>query len=266
MTPAASPHDVTVIVPCFNEEDGLPSLAAQLAEVEAAVAPNYRLRWLFVDDGSTDRTPELLASLARGRERIGVVTHAQNRGIGAALRTGIGAAETELVASIDSDFTYDARELAHMLPLLGDEVALVTASPYHPGGKVCDVPRWRLWLSRIASGLYRRTLRSQLHTFTSCFRVYRRSAVTNLPLVEDRFLGPAELLCELLIRNERVVEFPATLSSRIYGQSKMKTIRTIAQHFRLLARYARKGRQARPDRTANTLSHPLQYDTIQETP
>jgi glycosyltransferase involved in cell wall biosynthesis len=234
-----------VIVPCFNEEDGLPSLAAQLADVEAAAAPAYRLRWLFIDDGSTDRTAEMLASLARARERIHVLTHPQNRGIGAALRTGIAAAETELVASIDSDFTYDARELALMLPLLAEDVALVTASPYHPCGKVCDVPRWRLWLSRIASGLYRRALRSQLHTFTSCFRVYRQSAVANLPLIEDRFLGPAELLCELLIRGERVVEYPATLSSRVYGQSKMKTVRTIAQHFRLLARYARKGRQAR---------------------
>ena len=64
-----------------------------------------------------------------------------------------------------------------MLPLMTGSVDLVTASPYHKDGGVRNVPGWRLFLSRGASFLYRRVLRSKLDTYTSCFRVYRRSSV-----------------------------------------------------------------------------------------
>jgi dolichol-phosphate mannosyltransferase len=98
------------------------------------------------------------------------------------------------------------------------------------------VPGWRLKLSKTASWMYRRVLRHKLHTYTSCFRIYRRSAVTGIELRKTNFLGVAELLGRLDLRGSKIVEYPATLEVRMLGRSKMKTARTILGHIRLMTR------------------------------
>jgi len=123
-----------------------------------------------------------------------------------------------------------------MIPLLTDGVDMVTASPYHPEGRVRNVPPWRLRLSRGASFLYRRILHQKLHTYTSCFRVYRRSAVLGLEAREKGFLGIAEMLAMLDLQGGKVVEYPTTLEVRLLGRSKMKLLWTIAGHLRILVR------------------------------
>lgn len=228
---------VTVVIPCYNEEASLPYLANTLKSVEATLA-EYDLRFLFVDDASRDQTAGMLERLVAGRPNYTLVRHERNRGVAAAILTGIQNARSEIVCSIDCDCTYDPHHLRGMIPLLAEGVDLVTASPYHPQGKVRNVPPWRLSLSKGASFLYRRVLRHKLWTYTSCFRVYRRSAVAEIKLKEGGFLGVAEMLGRLDLRGARIVEHPATLEVRIFGQSKMKTLRAVAGHLRLLLRLA----------------------------
>ena len=81
-------------------------------------------------------------------------------------------------------------------------------------------------------------LKQQLATWTSCFRVYRRSDILDLPLKEDGFLGTAELAAQLVLNKRPIVEYPATLEVRLFGLSKMKTVKAILSHLRLLARIA----------------------------
>src|SRR5205085_2627348 len=111
-------------------------------------------------------------------------------------------------------------------------------SPYHPAGQVTGVPAWRLWLSRLASRLYSLVMRNQLHTYTSCFRVYRKSSVSHLPLSRGGFVGVVELLWQLDRRGGTIAECPAVLTARTTGQSKMRTVRTALAHLRLLAEAA----------------------------
>ena len=73
-------------------------------------------------------------------------------------------------------------------------------------------------------------------TWTSCFRVYRRAAVADLPLDHPGFLGTAELLVRVLRRGGRVAEHPCVLEARLFGFSKMKVLRTIRGHVGLLWR------------------------------
>jgi hypothetical protein len=125
-----------------------------------------------------------------------------------------------------------------MLPLMKPGVAMVTASPYHRDGNVRNVPGWRLTLSHGLSVMYRVLLRRKLSTWTSCFRVYRKSQILDLPLNETGFLGTAELAAQLCLHDRVIVEHPAVLEVRLFGASKMKTLRTIRSHLRLLARMA----------------------------
>ncbi|HYL06379.1 MAG TPA: glycosyltransferase family 2 protein [Thermoanaerobaculia bacterium] len=240
--PARQP--VTVVVPCFNEELTLPYLANTLRSVEAALDAHYDLRFVFVDDGSCDGTWEALQRSFGGRRRHTLLRHDVNRGVAAAILTGIRHADSEVVCSIDCDCTYDPHQLRRLIPMLEDGVDMVTASPYHPQGRVCNVPAWRLALSKGLSRLYRLVLHHQLATYTSCFRVYRRAAVAGLPVEAGGFLGVAEMLGRLDLAGGRIVECPAVLEVRLLGRSKMKIGRTMAGHLRLLARLAA-GRQRR---------------------
>jgi polysaccharide deacetylase family protein (PEP-CTERM system associated) len=245
-TPVKTRTPVSIVIPCFNEELILPYLSNTLKSVEAALEDDYELRFIFVDDSSTDATPQSLRQLFGSWTNCIFVRHTRNLGVAAAILHGIRHAETEVVCSIDCDCTYDPHELRNMIPLLTDGVDMVTASPYHPQGGVRNVPEWRLALSKGASMLYRRVLRQRLFTYTSCFRVYRRSALVNLRLGETGFLGVAETLGRLDLGGAKIVEHPATLEVRLFGRSKMKIARTIGGHLRLLVRLLAMRMRERP--------------------
>ena len=224
-----------MIVPLKDEAEGLAALAPRLDALQARLASLADVEFVLVDDGSTDATWAELESRFAARADVRLERHPQNRGLSAAIRTGMLATDAPLCASIDGDLSYDPGELEHMLPLLqGTDAAIVTASPYHPDGGVEGVPRWRLFLSRTLSRGYRVLLRSEIRTWTSCFRLYRRAAVVDLPLDHPGFLGTAELLVRVLRRGDRVVEHPCVLGVRQFGASKMKIARTIVGHLRLL--------------------------------
>jgi hypothetical protein len=229
---------VTLVVPCYNEEHSLPYLANTLRSVREALSRNYEIEAIFVDDHSSDRTWQVLDELFGGHPHVVRLRHETNRGVAASILTGLRHAGTEIVCSIDCDCSYDPHDLASMIPLLRDDVALVTASPYHPKGHVHNVPAWRLLLSKSLSRIYRIVLRQPLHTYTSCFRVYRRSALIGTQPERGGFLGIAELIGKLALSGAEIVEHPATLEVRVLGHSKMKILQTIAGHLGLITSLA----------------------------
>jgi polysaccharide deacetylase family protein (PEP-CTERM system associated) len=233
-TASRAPLPATVVVPCFNEAETLPYLIRTLDGVKSELCPRWTLSFVFVDDGSSDATWRKLQSLVGHRADCQLVQHPGNRGIAAAILTGIRASADEFVCSIDADCTYDPHRVVDLLNALEDGADLVTASPYHPLGTVRHVPSWRLGLSRTLSALYRRRLGSPLHTFTSCFRGYRKSHFVGTRLLHEGFLGIAELLAAAIRSGARVTEVPATLEARLIGYSKLKVLRVIAGHLRLL--------------------------------
>ncbi|HEY0657107.1 MAG TPA: glycosyltransferase family 2 protein, partial [Pyrinomonadaceae bacterium] len=231
---------VSVVIPCYNEEPTLSYLANTLRSVEENLSEHgFSPEFIFIDDCSKDNTLEKLRELFGQKENVRIVPHETNKGVAAGIMTGLREAKTEIVCSMDCDCTYDPHELVRMLPLLTENIDLVTASPYHPAGGVRNVPGWRLFLSKGASFLYRRVLHSKLDTYTSCFRVYRRSSVIDLPIEEKGFLGVAEMLGRLDLEGGRIVEFPAVLEVRLFGFSKMKTARTIFGHLKLISKLSK---------------------------
>lgn len=227
---------VSVVVPMFNERECVASLMTSLAGVEVQLGDRYAFEFVLVDDGSQDETVALLNAAIAGRANYRLVEHGVNRGIGAAISTGISVASHEAVVSMDCDGSYDPLLMGELLPLLAEGVDLVTASPYHHAGGVENVPLWRLRLSRLASQLYGLACRHKLSCYTSCFRVYRRSAVVDLQLENPGFVGVAELLCQVLQQGGVVVEHPAMLRSRVAGHSKMRVVRASLGHLRLIGR------------------------------
>lgn len=237
---AAAAHTVpvAVVIPCYNEALALPYLFNTLEEMRLRFAGSYRLSFIFVDDGSTDETAEIVQRHLKNHPDSTLVRHARNQGLTAAILTGIRAADTDIVCSIDCDCTYDPHQLAAMIPLLTEGVDLITASPYHAQGRVRNVQGWRLALSKSASALYRLVLRHKLQTYTSCFRVYRRRAILGLDVREPGYLGIVELLGKLDLNGGGILEHPTVLEARLLGHSKMKVVGNIVGHLGLLCRLA----------------------------
>lgn len=230
--------DITIVVPCYNESETLGFLRKTLSELEKELFRNgYRANFIFVDDASTDGTYEKLKSLFSWNN-VRILKHQKNLGVAASIMTGLMASETEIVCSIDCDCSYDPRELIQMLPMLDEKTDMVTASPYHTKGNVKNVPKWRLILSKGASYLYKVILRSNVSTYTSCFRVYKRSRFLNVSIQEKGFLGVAEMIGKVLLLGGKVTEHPTTLRVRLFGFSKMKTLRTVLGHLKLLSKLA----------------------------
>jgi len=228
---------VTIVVPCYNEQETLPYLAKTLKGVESELSSlNYSMRLIFVDDKSTDATVETINALFGEMDNATLIEHQVNQGVAGAILTGLRAAETDIVCSIDCDCTFDPFELPKMIPMLTAEVDMVTASPYHKDGGVRNVPGWRLALSKGASLIYRRILNSKLDSYTACFRVYRRKSMADLAIQETGYHGVAEMLGQLDLKGGRIVEFPTVLEVRLFGASKMKTISTIGGHLKLMSR------------------------------
>jgi len=94
---------VSIVVPCFNEVEGLEQLFERLASVRSSLSDRWLVECLFVDDGSSDGTADQLEFRARDLGWARVLRHPVNRGIAAAIMTGAQAASHPLVVSVGAE-------------------------------------------------------------------------------------------------------------------------------------------------------------------
>ena len=227
---------ISVIIPCYNEEETVPILRERMECLLAAFALSHAVEILFVDDGSTDGTRAALEAMAP-EMNARVLAHAGNRGIAAAFRTGFREARGDFVCTLDADCTVDPLELVPMVAELESTGAdVVTASPHHPEGAVEGVQPWRLLLSRGASRIYEYLLPVKLYSYTMCVRVFRRSALERIDFRSPGFLGVTEMIVSAILQGRKVIEWPVTLRRRTTGVSKIRTLRVVADHVRFMGR------------------------------
>ena len=223
---------LALVVPCYREQEALGVLARLLPTL-----PGDEI--VFVDDGSDDDTPAALAALAAADARVRIRTHPRNRGVGAAMRTGIQATTAEIVVVYDADRTYPLEDIERLVAALAPGVDVVTATPFGAGGSLAGVPLGRALLSRLAVGAYRLVLGRRarhLGVFTCAFRAWRGPFVRGLVWRSDGFPAAAEMLGRALLSDAAVVEHPSRLSRRTEGHSKMRVLPAALGHLGTLRR------------------------------
>jgi dolichol-phosphate mannosyltransferase len=224
--------DLSIVIPCCNEEDSIPQLVTRLFPVVGQLRRDRSVELVFVDDGSTDGTYQKLIEISARQPGIRIVQHPVNRGLGAALHTGFENAAGEVIVTTDSDGTYGFDEIPALLSCLEPNIDLVTASPYHRQGGVENVPRYRIFLSRGSSLIYQLIVDRHIATYTALFRAYKREVTRRVPFYSTGFLAGTELMVNAMLMGYRVAEYPTVLHSRAAGASKAKIIRTIRAHLR----------------------------------
>lgn len=204
---------VSVVVPAFNEGLSIEAVLERVLATTAELGARYDVETIVVDDGSSDETAEILARLAeRSPGAFRIATHERNRGLEAAITTGVRSARAPVVVLLDADLSYApdiVEPLVRKLEESGAGAAL--ASPYMPGGRVANVPKMRLVASRVANWLLAFCVGRTLHTFTGMVRAYDREAL--LPILAAPAAGEFNtwIVAELLAAGCPVVEIPAAL-------------------------------------------------------
>ncbi len=238
------------VIPAFNEEQNLPRLFADFESRPTLLTPGSRI--FIVDDGSTDRTAEIVRSYS-GPLPVQLVELGSNQGPGAAFLAGFDAAlacmpEESLIVTLEADTTSDLDALPEMARRACIDAELVLAS-VHAGGRMKNINPLRRFLSASAGRVVRSTLGVDARTVSSFFRIYRASLLRggfatygDALIREHGFACMAEVLSKLNKLGARVVEIPVDLDgSRRLGESKMRVLPTLAGYARLLCRSAVRG-------------------------
>jgi glycosyltransferase involved in cell wall biosynthesis len=183
---------ISVFFPCYNDAETIGQL---VLEAEASLRPltgDYQI--IVINDGSSDRSAEVLRELQGRVDRLEVVTHQQNRGYGGALRSGFAASKKDLVFYTDGDGQYDVKEMPLLVMLLSDDVDFVNGvkmTRQDPGYRIFAgnlhkfFTRWMFWLPI---------------TDVDCdFRLIRRNILDRIQLTSDS----GSICSELVKKAER---------------------------------------------------------------
>ncbi len=224
---------ISFLFPAFNEAENLRRFPAEVIPVFDALGELYEI--VIVDDGSTDDTVAVASSLA-GQVRL--VRHERNKGLGAAIRTGIAEAKGDLLITMDTDLTFAPELVSRLLERYrkGD-VDVVSGSPKLAGyGK--DISSYRIIISRLATLVYQIVMGAKVTAVSPVFRLYKREQLLALPLQSTGFDINAEILFYLIRDGRKIAEVPAMLTQRTYGESKLNYGKEMKRHLRLLGRMA----------------------------
>lgn len=225
MVPAVS--DLTIVIPAYNEGESLSALLSELLGLCSEKGWNI----ILVDDGSTDRTQEVLEGFIHHSELL-VLRHKLNRGYGGALKSGIQQAKTEFVATFDADGQHKIEDIGNMLAFIqqtgadmvvGARQTESTRSVYRRAGKQI--------IRHITSIL----VPNNIKDLNSGFKMYRSTLVQRyLRLCPDSMAFSDVITLVFIRRRHLVLNFPIQVGGRAGGKSTINTYTAIDTLFEVL--------------------------------
>lgn len=220
----------SIVAPAYNEEE----VIADFFQTVMEKLSGQQFELVVINDGSTDRTKDILAQLQGQYDNLVIVEHPENRGLGAGLVSGFKKAKGDVVVTMDADLSHDPSYIFSMVKKIGLGYDIVIASRYVTGGGMEGVPVWRQLISRTANGLLKRACGWKVRDASSGFRAYRAGLLKDLKNLDAGFSVQVEILRELLKVSEKVYEQPFILKNRKAGRSKMKYLALIPKYTGLL--------------------------------
>jgi dolichol-phosphate hexosyltransferase len=205
---------LTVIMPVFNERATLRAAAERMLKTDLQLP----VELVVVDDGSTDGSAETVADLADG-ERLRVLRHRRNRGKGAAIRTGLEAANGDITTILDADLEYDPSDLGTLLePMLSGDATVVYGT--RSFGAHTAFSFWYVIGNKVLALWAGFLFNSWLSDVETCFKMAGTSVWRNLGLRSDDFGIEAEMTARVLRTGHRIYEVPIGYRARTRVEGK----------------------------------------------
>ena len=210
---------LSVVIPAYNERHTVENLLRRVAD--APLPEDMELEMVVVDDGSSDGTRELLRELeTRADPPLRLIEHPQNRGKGAALRTGFEQATGDVVLIQDADLEYNPRDYPVLLqPILDDEADVVYGSRFL-GGPHRVLFFWHYVGNRVLTTLSNMFTDLNLSDMETCYKVFRAEVIEGLELSSNRFGIEPEMTAKVAKAKVRIYEVPISYHGRTYAEGK----------------------------------------------
>lgn len=209
-TPTATSESISLVIPLYNEEGSLETLYQELTDTLEELRRPYEI--IFVNDGSTDASTEVLSRLCSSDPRIRALHLRRNFGKAAALTEGFNEASGEIIFTLDADLQDDPKEIPNFLAKLAEGYDLVSGWKFRRLDPISKTLPSKLF-NKVAS----MTTGVQLHDFNCGFKAYRREVLEHINIYGElhRYI-PA-----LAFGNGyRVAEIKVHHRARQFGKSK----------------------------------------------
>ena len=205
------PGSLSLVLPAYNEEANIEAVVRDSLATLPAYAGVYEI--IVVDDGSRDRTGEIVARLAAGNDRVRLVSHERNRGYGAALISGFDASTGEFVMFMDADRQFDIRDLRLLVPFASeyDVIAgfrMERSDPLH-----------RRVLAEMFNISVRMLFGVHLRDIDCAFKLFRGDLLRGLPLTAPGALINAEIQAKARRQGARLQQVGVHHYPRIAGEA-----------------------------------------------
>jgi glycosyltransferase involved in cell wall biosynthesis len=207
-------ESISAVLPSLNEEENIRDAVLALDRFLKANFSDYEM--IAVDDGSTDRTGQILEDLQKSLPFLRVIGHKRNLGYGASLREAFAKATKEYVFFTDSDMQFDVREISLLLPL-AEKYDIVVGYRH----KRCD-PFLRIFLSWGYNFLARRVFGLKIRDIDCAFKLFRRSVFDVIKIKSRNFFASTEIMAKARYYGFTCIEVPVTHYPRRKGHTTVK--------------------------------------------
>lgn len=205
---------LSVVIPVFNEESTLQEIIKRIQDSEVGMEKEI----IIVDDGSTDKTPQILKNL--NHPNIKTSLHPENRGKGASLQTGFSLATGDIVLIQDADLEYNPQEYPNLLePILDGRADVVYGSRFL-GGPHRVLFFWHYVGNKMLTLFSNMLSNLNLTDMETCYKVFRREILQQIHLKSKRFGIEPEITLKLSRLKCRIYEVPISYSGREYSEGK----------------------------------------------
>lgn len=205
-------YNIAVVIPAYNEEGIIGKVIDSI--------PNYVDTIIVVDDGSSDSTPDI----AKEKGSV-VVTHNKNRGVGAAIQTGVSKAlelETDVMVNIDADGQFSPKDINKLIePIINEKADFVTASRFKDPNYYPEMSKIKLIGNKIMAFFISKISGQKFYDVSCGFRAYSKRALFSLNLFGN-FTYTQESFLGLAFKNLSILEIPMKVKgTREKGKSKV---------------------------------------------
>lgn len=202
-------------MPVFNEERTLEEIVSQV------LATPFEKEILLVDDGSIDRTREIILRLEQEHPEIRAILHAENKGKGGALATGFEAATGDLVIIQDADLEYDPTDYPKLVePIEQGEADVVYGSRFLGGEGERVHFFWHTLGNRLLTGFSNLCTGWKLTDMETCYKVFSVDVARKLRIQSRTFAVEPEMTAKFARLGLRVKEVPIRYKNRDYHEGK----------------------------------------------
>ena len=205
--------NLSVVIPVYNEVN---NIAEILRRVQATNLPT---EIIVVDDGSQDGTRAILQQL-NGNGKVRVILHERNQGKGAAVVTGMQAAQGDILLIQDADLEYDPRDYPTLLQPIQEGVAEVVYGSRFLGAPHRVAMFWHMVANKLLTLMTNMLYNTILTDMETGYKVFRREVIQGMKIRSKRFNFEPEFTAKVIKRKYRIFEVPISFNPRDYSQGK----------------------------------------------